>query len=79
MYSGRITEVGRVLEEGAGTLTVSAPSTARDLQVGGSVNGNGVCVSAVEVAEDSFRADVSAETDRRSTLAGLGAGRGGQP
>jgi riboflavin synthase alpha subunit len=71
VYSGQITEVGRVVERDAG-LTVSAPGTARELRPGGSVNVNGVCLSAAEVGEDTFRADVSAETARRSTLASLG-------
>ena len=41
---------------------------------GGSISVNGVCLSATEVGDGWFRADVSAETARRSTLAELAVG-----
>jgi len=68
MYSGYISEVGVVAGVSDG-LTVRAPSTARGLRQGGSVNINGACLSATDVDDEAFRADLSAETARRSTLA----------
>jgi 3,4-dihydroxy 2-butanone 4-phosphate synthase len=70
MFSGRITDVGTVAGAGPG-LVVEAPKTARSLAVGGSVNVNGACLSAVEVGESFFGAGLSPETVNRSTLAGL--------
>jgi riboflavin synthase alpha subunit len=70
MFSGRITEVGSVAGAGHG-LVIEAPKTAGSLSVGGSVNVGGACLSAVEVRESWFRADLSAETVNRSTLASL--------
>ena len=70
MFSGRITEVGAVADAGH-RLVIEAPKTAGALSVGGSVNVNGACLSAVEVGESCFAVEVSPETVNRSTLAGL--------
>ena len=74
MFSGLITEVGEIVATDTG-LVVNAPKTANGLAVGGSVCVNGVCLSAVDIGDGWFRADVSAETARRSTLAQLSVGR----
>ncbi len=75
MYSGRISEVGTVLEAGA-RLVIDAPKTVTGLRGGGSVNVNGTCLSAVLVDEagGSFAAEVSAESAARSTLGTVEAG-----
>jgi len=75
MYSGRITEIGTVVETGS-RLVIEAQKTARGLHVGGSVNVNGTRLSAVLVdgAAGRFWAEISAETAARSALAYLAAG-----
>jgi 3,4-dihydroxy 2-butanone 4-phosphate synthase len=73
MFTGRIAEVGTVADAGR-VLAIEAPKTAGSLSVGGSVNVDGACLSAVEVGESWFRVEVSPETVNRSTLAGLGRG-----
>ncbi len=75
MYSGRITEIGTVIETGSG-LVIEAAKTTAGLSPGGSVNVNGTCVSAVATddATGRFRAELSAETARRSTLGDLAPG-----
>src|SRR5258708_39959005 len=70
---GRITDVGTVTEVRR-QLTIEAPKTAGSLSVGGSVNVNGACLSAVEISESCFGVEVSPETVNRSTLASLRAG-----
>ena len=70
MFSGRITDVGTVADAGHG-LVVEASKTAGSLAVGGSVNVDGACLSAVEVSESFFAVEVSPETVNRSTLASL--------
>jgi riboflavin synthase alpha subunit len=75
MYRGFIMEVGRVVAADGRTLCVQAPKACAQLAPGGSVSVAGVCVSVVEVGDDEFRADVSTETARRSTLGELAAGR----
>jgi 3,4-dihydroxy 2-butanone 4-phosphate synthase len=75
MYSGRISEVGTVVETGS-RLIIQAPKTAAGLSAGGSVNVNGTCLSAAQVdGEDGhFAVEISAETARRSALGDLAAG-----
>ena len=70
MFSGRITEVGTVVETGP-RLVVDAPKTAAGLSPGGSVNVSGTRLSAVRVdqAAGRFEAEISAETATRSALA----------
>jgi 3,4-dihydroxy 2-butanone 4-phosphate synthase/3,4-dihydroxy 2-butanone 4-phosphate synthase/GTP cyclohydrolase II len=70
MFSGRITEVGTVVETGS-RLVVDAPKTAAGLSPGGSVNVSGTRLSAVRVdqAAGRFEAEISAETATRSALA----------
>jgi 3,4-dihydroxy 2-butanone 4-phosphate synthase len=75
MFSGRISEVGTVVEAGA-RLVIEAPKATAGLSVGGSVGVNGACLSAVVVDEPagSFAVEVSAETVARSTLGQVLAG-----
>jgi len=70
VYSGRITEVGTVIETGP-RLVIEAPKTAAGLSVGGSVNVHGSRLSAVLVDEQTgrFGVEISAETATRSVLA----------
>ena len=75
MFNGCITEVGTVAGTSDG-LMIDGPKTAGRLRIGGSVCVNGVCLSATDVGEGWFRADVSAETSRRSTLPDLTPGDG---
>lgn len=70
MFSGRITEVGTVTDAGD-RLIIEAPKTAGSVSVGGSVNLNGACLSAVEADGPCFGVEVSPETVNRSTLGGL--------
>jgi 3,4-dihydroxy 2-butanone 4-phosphate synthase len=70
MFSGRITEVGMVADAGD-LLIIEAPKTAGSVSVGGSVNLNGACLSAVETGGSCFGVEVSPETVNRSTLGGL--------
>jgi 3,4-dihydroxy 2-butanone 4-phosphate synthase len=69
MFSGRISEVGTVVEAGA-RLVIDAPKATAGLSAGGSVGVNGACLSAVaaDKAVGSFTVDVSPETAGRSAL-----------
>jgi 3,4-dihydroxy 2-butanone 4-phosphate synthase/3,4-dihydroxy 2-butanone 4-phosphate synthase/GTP cyclohydrolase II len=68
MYRGFITEIGEIIENGAGSLVVAAPAGCQRLELGGSIAVAGVCVSACRVADGRFAAGISTETARRSTL-----------
>jgi riboflavin synthase len=74
MFTGLVEATGtvsRVEPDGDGArIEVSTP-LATELGEGDSVSVNGVCLTAVESGGDSFRADVMAETLRRSSLGPL--------
>ena len=72
MFTGIIEEVGQVVriagENGNRRLTVSASQLARELKTGDSIAVSGVCLTAVEIAPDSFAADLAEETWKRTSF-----------
>ena len=77
MFTGLVESTARVRAvepDGEGVrLEVETPLAA-ELRHGDSIAVNGVCLTAVDPAADSFRADVMAETLRRSSLGPLAPG-----
>ncbi|MCW5982390.1 MAG: riboflavin synthase [Bryobacteraceae bacterium] len=75
MFTGIIEELGivdRVEPRAAGLrLAVRCRKVLEDAEIGSSISVGGVCLTAASVAPDSFSADVSPETARRSNLGGL--------
>jgi riboflavin synthase len=78
LFTGIIEELGEVnkLEKsGAGArIVVSAKTVTDDAREGDSIAVNGVCLTALNIKTDSFAADVSDETLRRSTIGDLRVG-----
>jgi riboflavin synthase len=77
MFTGLVQDLGSVRaveNEPAGCRLEVETSLAAELSEGDSVAVNGVCLTAVSVADGAFRADVMAETLRRSSLGPLSAG-----
>jgi riboflavin synthase len=74
MFSGIVAEVGVIesLEEGA--IRVRAGDSLRRTRVGGSIAVNGVCLTAAQIEDGVFAADVMPETLRRSGLGQLAPG-----
>jgi riboflavin synthase len=77
MFTGIVEELGRVasVEEtsDAARLRVHAGGLD-DLSLGDSVAVNGVCLTAADLHDDGFTADVMRETLQRSTLGALASG-----
>ena len=75
MFTGLIREVGRVLSREGGAdgvrLTIEAPQTAGEAQLGDSIAINGVCLTVVAVAGGSFAFDAVPETLDRTSLGTL--------
>lgn len=75
MFTGIIEELGKIqsLEKrGDGAkIRVSAKIVTKETNEGDSIAVNGVCLTALEIMENSFSADVSQETLNRSTLESL--------
>ena len=79
MFTGLVQDLGRVRSienEPAGSRIEVESALAGELSEGDSIAVNGVCLTAVTVADGAFRADVMAETLRRSSLGPL---EGGSP
>ena len=77
MFTGLVQDLGklRALEnEPAGARIEIETTLAAELSEGDSIAVNGVCLTAVSVDDGSFRADVMAETLRRSSLGPLAEG-----
>ena len=78
MFTGIIEEVGevrRLIRHDAGArLEIGCRTVLSDATPGVSIAVNGVCLTAVEVDESHFSADLAPETLRRSNLGALQAG-----
>lgn len=78
MFTGIIEELGRIeaLEaRGSGAkIKIAAKVVTEGTNEGDSIAVNGVCLTALDIRANSFAADVSEETLRRSTLGGLRVG-----
>jgi riboflavin synthase len=77
MFTGLVRDVGTVRSVGRGEDGVRLEvetALAGELGEGDSISVNGVCLTAVEVEGAAFRADVMAETLRRSSLGPLAEG-----
>jgi riboflavin synthase len=74
MFTGLVQDLGRIVgadRNGDGARVTVETSLAEELSEGDSVAVNGVCLTATSVADGGFRADVMAETLRRSSLGPL--------
>jgi riboflavin synthase len=72
-----IADIGRVARVDAdadGSALTIATALADEIGEGDSVAVDGVCLTATEIADGSFRAQAMSETLRRSTLGGLQGG-----
>ena len=78
MFTGLIEEIGTVrrIERGAkgARLTIAADTVLENTKIGDSIATNGVCLTVVSLTDDSFSADVMAESLRRSALGSLQSG-----
>lgn len=78
MFTGIVEELGRVAAVEQQTdglrLHIEGDLVRSDLSRGESISVNGVCLTAAELTEHGFVADVMAETLNRSSLKGVSAG-----
>ncbi len=78
MFTGIVEEIGKILkiEEGKDFLhiTIEGNKVLKSLNLGDSVAVNGVCLTVTNLSNNSFTADVMAETLRKSSLKALSKG-----
>ena len=72
MFTGLIEQIGTIthVSDASGTrrITVESPAIARQLGSGDSVSVSGVCLTALDVTDHTFSADLAAETLARTSL-----------
>jgi riboflavin synthase len=69
MFTGIITDLGKVIKKTNGTLRIHAdPTFIQKLSDGMSVSVNGICLTVVEFDTDSFSIDFMPETSARTTI-----------
>lgn len=71
MFTGIITDVGRVVEierRGDLRLTIQTRFDLNSVAMGASIASNGVCLTVVEKLADAYKVDVSAETIALTTV-----------
>ena len=75
MFTGLIQELGKVTKitkaQSSAILTINAPQSILGISKGDSVAINGVCLTAIEVRESEFLADVMVQTLRMTNLGEL--------
>ena len=71
MFTGIVEEVGTVRAAGQGRLAIAARKVMPTLEIGGSINVNGTCLTVTTLNSDQFTVDVVPETLRRTNLGQL--------
>jgi riboflavin synthase len=75
LFTGIIQEVARVVRfdeaKGKRRLTIAAENAASELKIGDSVAVSGACLTAVDIAKNTFAADLAGETVARTSLSRL--------
>ncbi|CAN5709264.1 riboflavin synthase [soil metagenome] len=71
MFTGIVEELGSVVSRDGGRLRLAAELVLQDAKIGDSTAVNGCCLTVVALGAGWWEADVSAETDARTTLGGL--------
>jgi riboflavin synthase len=75
MFTGIVQELGHVARfeprETGARMTIQCAAVLADIEIGASIAVNGACVTAVQLTEDSFSADVSPETLKRTNFGAL--------
>ena len=78
MFTGIIEELGKVSaiekQSDAIRLTIACKEVLSDLKRGDSISCSGTCLTAIEIDDQGFTADVMLETIRRSSLDGVKVG-----
>jgi riboflavin synthase len=78
MFTGLIEDVGTIgslrLNKNSAALTIKTHLSLRSMALGASIALNGACLTVVQKGKSTFRADVSPETLKRTSLATLETG-----
>ena len=68
MFTGIIEEVGKVISAQSGNLVIAASDVLPEMEPGGSIAVNGVCLTVTNFDTSSFAVDIMPETLKRTNL-----------
>ncbi|MBO6271881.1 riboflavin synthase [bacterium] len=71
MFTGIVEEIGTVLEISSDKITINCSKVLNETKVGDSISVNGVCLTVTSIGKNFFKADVSQETSKITTLSAL--------
>ena len=71
MFTGIVEELGRVAAREGPRIRITATTVLEGAAIGDSTAVNGCCLTIVAMGDDWWEADVSDETEARTTLGGL--------
>ena len=71
MFTGIVQELGKVNKFQNGKLSITTPNISSEINTGDSISVNGVCLTAINVDNNSFQVDVINETISRTNLGDL--------
>ena len=74
MFTGIVEEFGRVTSAEREKLTITASDVLQEMEPGGSIAVNGVCLTIINFNSNSFSVDIMPETLRRTNLGLVSAG-----
>ena len=74
MFTGIVEELGRVVHRDGPRIRIAATAVLDGAAIGDSTAVNGCCLTVVDMGEGWWEADVSDETDARTTLGRLSPG-----
>jgi len=78
MFTGIVEEIGRVISRtpgnGYNSLVITGKKAREDLETGHSISINGVCLTVVDLSEESFTVQVVSETLEKSNLGEIAPG-----
>lgn len=78
MFTGIIEETGKIdsisIKGSSAVIRIKCAKVLEDAKIGDSIAVNGVCLTATALSTDSFTADISYETLKRTSLAAAAAG-----
>lgn len=74
MFTGLITDIGKLKSRIGNTVTITAPKTVSEIKTGDSVSVNGICLTVIKTNSNSFSADLLAETIAKTNIGKLRVG-----
>ncbi|MDD5312190.1 MAG: riboflavin synthase [Dehalococcoidia bacterium] len=71
MFTGIVEEIGSIKSAAKGSLLIEGNKVLADLELGGSIAVNGVCLTVIKIEQRSFAVEIMPETRRLTNLGNI--------